>query len=251
MHTHTATSQRIAIMLIAICSITAAAVAQPRLSMPAVHDWGTVTASNSTVDVQQVSAVIPLVNTGTSPLKIKEVRTSCGCTSAPLDKDSLAPGDTARLSVTLNLPNGNGPIEKYITIFTNEVETKPHILSIKANVQRALQLSSSHIAFPPGVVNTPHTGTITVTSNNAKPVTITFSSDIPTLSIGPAKTFVLNKGESKDVFFTFTPDAVGTYSVKALLTTDLAGYEMIALSGFGTATLNASDPAPTFMKIGD
>ena len=242
--------RRFAIAMVALCA-TAAAVAQPKLSMPAVHDWGTVTASNATSEVQHVSAVIPLVNTGSSPLKIKEVRTSCGCTSAPLDRDSLAPGDTARLSVKLNLPNGNGPVEKYITIFTNEVEAKPHIMTIKAMVQRALQLSSSYIPFAPGVVNTPHTGTITVTSNNASAVTITVSTDVPSLSITPATSFVLNKGESKDITFTFTPDAVGTYSVKALLTTDLTGYETISLQGFGNASSNAGDPAPTFMKIGD
>lgn len=243
-------SRSLAVLLFALATAISA-IAQPILSMPTVHDWGTVTASNSTSEVPSVKATIPLTNTGTSMLKVKEVRTSCGCTSAPLDKDSLAPGETTNLNVSLNLPNSNGPIEKFITIFTNASEKTPHILTIKANVQRALELSSSYIPFNMGVVNTPHLGTITVTSNNDAPVTITPSTEMVTMTIDPAKAFTLKKGESRTITFTHTPDAVGSYSVKALLKTDLAGYEMISLQGFGNASAKEGDAAPTFMKIGE
>ena len=238
-------------VLLLVLIMALPAIAQPRLSMPTVHDWGTVTASNSTSEVSAVKATIPLTNTGTSMLKVKEVRTSCGCTSAPLDKDSLAPGETTNLNVSLNLPNSNGPIEKFITIFTNASEKTPHILTIRANVQRALQLSSSYIPFNMGVVNTPHIGTITITSNNETPVTIIPSTEMVTMTIDPAKAFTLKKGESRTITFTHTPDAVGSYSVKALLKTDLAGYEMISLQGFGNASAKEGDAAPTFMKIGE
>ena len=242
---------RTIVLVFASTLTVSVAAAQPRLQMPLVHDWGTVTASNSTAEVQSVKAVVPITNAGTSPLTIKEVRTSCGCTSAPLDKDSLAPGESTNLNVTLNLPGGNGPVEKYITIITNEPESKPHILTIKANVQRALQLSSSYIPFNVGLVNTPHIGTLTITSNNETPVTVTASTEMVTLTIEPDTSFTLKKGESRVLTFTYVPDAVGSYSVRALLRTDLAGYDVISLQGFGSASAKEGDPAPTFMRIGE
>src|SRR3989338_963045 len=48
----------------------------------------------------KVDHVFRLKNTGGAPLEIKKVATSCGCTSAAADKNILAPGEEADLTVT-------------------------------------------------------------------------------------------------------------------------------------------------------
>jgi hypothetical protein len=227
------------------------AIAQPHLSMPAEHDWGVVVPTGGATSQHQVKARIELKNDGTAPLKIKEVRVGCGCTSAPLEKDSLQPGESTNLNVTLNLPNTNGPLSKYVTLFTNEPDAKPHVLTLKADVQRPLQLSSSFIPFNASVVGKPTLGTITVTSQNPTPVRITVTSQVPTMSVDPATPFTLQKGESKTINFLFTPAATGSFNVQAVMKTDLVGYEEIPIVGYGAVTAKESDPLPGTMKIGD
>lgn len=241
---------RITSLLVVLLATSVGAMAQPHLSMPAEHDWGVVVPSGSATAQHSVKARIVLKNDGDAPLKIKEVRVGCGCTSAPLEKDSLQPGETTNLNVTLNLPNGNGPLSKYVTLFTNEPDAKPHVLTLKADVQRPLQLSSSFIPFNAATMGKPTLGTITVTSQNATPVQFTISSQVVTMTVDPT-TFILNKGESKTINFLFTPAAVGPFNVQALLKTDLVGYEEIPIVGYGAVTEKESDPLPGTMRIGD
>jgi hypothetical protein len=47
----------------------------------------------------KVSHVFWLHNTGDQDLKITKVTPGCGCTQAPLDKDLVPPGDSARLQI--------------------------------------------------------------------------------------------------------------------------------------------------------
>lgn len=241
---------RISTLLVVLFLAAVGAAAQPHLFMPAEHDWGVVVPTGGATAQHQVKARIELKNDGDAPLKIKEVRVGCGCTSAPLEKDSLQPGEITNLNVTLNLPNTNGPLSKYVTLFTNEPDAKPHVLILKADVQRPLQLSSSFIPFNAAAVGKPTLGTITVTSQYASPVHLTITSQVSTMTVDPA-TFTLNKGEAKTINFLFTPVAVGPFNVQALLKTDLAGYEEIPIAGYGAVTEKQSDPLPGTIRIGD
>ncbi len=47
----------------------------------------------------KISHVFWLYNTGDSDLKITKVTPGCGCTQAPLDKQDVPPGDSARLEI--------------------------------------------------------------------------------------------------------------------------------------------------------
>lgn len=78
------------------------------------HDWGEIKVS--TLKDNQLKTSFILKNIGDGDLFIKEVRPGCGCTSAPLTKDLLKPGDTTIVNVTLNTTGKHGQTDKSITI---------------------------------------------------------------------------------------------------------------------------------------
>ncbi len=73
------------------------------------------------------------VNKGTSPIIIKNVHSSCGCTSPNWSKAPVAPGQKGFIKATFDPKNRPGPFNKSITITAN---TNPSIaiLRIKGSV---------------------------------------------------------------------------------------------------------------------
>src|SRR5438552_3085670 len=51
---------------------------------------------------------IKLTNAGGDTLKIAGVHPSCGCTTAPLDRNVLLTGDTATIDVKVDVPAASG-----------------------------------------------------------------------------------------------------------------------------------------------
>ena len=64
-------------------------------------------------------------NLGTSPLKIGEVTTTCGCTKAAVDQDTIPPNGETTLRVTMDPAQLNlrGDIYRVITLSTNDPAT--------------------------------------------------------------------------------------------------------------------------------
>ena len=72
-------------------------------------------------------------NTGSSPLFINQVRSSCGCTIPKKPTDSIMPGVEEVIEVKYDT-NRVGPIRKTITVSTNAV-TPVVALQIKGTVE--------------------------------------------------------------------------------------------------------------------
>jgi len=70
-----------------------------------------------------VIATFYFKNTGTQPLKIYDVQTSCGCTVTDWDKSPVAPDDIGKISVkyTPSLKNQFGRQQKVLLIISNAV----------------------------------------------------------------------------------------------------------------------------------
>lgn len=82
--------------------------------------------------------VVRITNSGDGVLNISEVKPSCGCTTAPLDKKVLQPGDTASVEVSVDVAHSSGPVSKTMTIYSND-STRPAVLmTLKANLVRDL-----------------------------------------------------------------------------------------------------------------
>lgn len=71
-----------------------------------------------------VKCEFEVVNTGTSPLIIIDVKTSCGCTHPDYPKRPINPGKKAKIKVTYNPAGTSGGFRKSITVKTNGKEKR-------------------------------------------------------------------------------------------------------------------------------
>lgn len=79
-------------------------------------------------------------NAGNEILEIKKVATSCGCTTAKIDKEMIAPGESVRLNVrydsgAMGSSHGKGRQERIIYIKSNDSLNPQAEAIIYANVQ--------------------------------------------------------------------------------------------------------------------
>ncbi len=79
--------------------------------------------------------VFEFTNTGTAPLIISKVSSSCGCTIPKKPEDPILPGDSGEIQVKYDT-NRVGPIRKAITVISN-AGTPTKVLKIKGEVKAA------------------------------------------------------------------------------------------------------------------
>ncbi len=82
----------------------------------------------------------PIKNTGTDTLIITAVKPTCGCTTAPLESDKIAPGETTSLHVTLNTKKLNGLVRKFVNIECNDPISPYLRISFKAVINDPKQV---------------------------------------------------------------------------------------------------------------
>lgn len=82
----------------------------------------------------RVSRVYMLRNVGDDTLFIQRVHASCGCTSAPLTKAVLAPGEKVPLEVTFSSGKFSGPVRKTVTVYSSDGNTPMRSLDFSATV---------------------------------------------------------------------------------------------------------------------
>lgn len=74
-----------------------------------------------------VTHIFEFTNTGTTPFSLDKVQASCGCTTPEWNKDVVAPGATAKITVGYNAQN-DGPFAKPVTITYNGDQVKQIII---------------------------------------------------------------------------------------------------------------------------
>ena len=77
--------------------------------------------------------VFEFTNTGTAPLVISDVKSSCGCTIPKKPDAPIMPGETGEIQVKYDTKRV-GPIRKAITV-TSNADTPTKVLKIKGNVK--------------------------------------------------------------------------------------------------------------------
>jgi hypothetical protein len=101
----------------------------PRIAVdPPEHNFGK--ALQNTTLTKEFS----VKNFGTEDLVITNVATTCGCTVAQLSTKTLKPGASTPLIVTLETRSNNGPVEKLVTIESNDPSKKMYDLKLKVEV---------------------------------------------------------------------------------------------------------------------
>lgn len=88
-----------------------------------------------------------LRNTGTAPLTIGPVRTSCGCTAAEPTKSQLLPGEESDIAVTFDTRSDRGPATRTITVFTNDPAHQQLQLTMRGNVKAQVDSRPAVVIF--------------------------------------------------------------------------------------------------------
>jgi hypothetical protein len=104
-----------------------------------VHDFGQV--NEGTV----LKHVFTVKNTGTSPLVLTNVSTSCGCTAATLGKGEISSGGTGPIEVTFDTRGFQGTGSKTITVNSNDKRRPTSTLEIMYNIERLLGFERAFI----------------------------------------------------------------------------------------------------------
>jgi len=102
----------------------------PRLALEKTeYDFGTVS------EGELVKTDFVFTNTGRSALNIRETKANCGCTVSAPDKDTLAPGESSKITVTFNSQGRRGRQQKMVTIFSNDPTAPTQQIIIKGHVK--------------------------------------------------------------------------------------------------------------------
>jgi hypothetical protein len=86
-------------------------------------------------------------NKGDKSIHISNVRTSCGCTTAALAKNDVAPGEKGEIVATLKTGDRVGLQQKTVTVETDDPKTPSTVLTLKANIVQLLELQPAFVSW--------------------------------------------------------------------------------------------------------
>jgi hypothetical protein len=81
-----------------------------------------------------VHVVFPFRNTGTAPVRLVSLETSCRCLSATGPGDACRPGGKGDVAVDFSVGNQRGLVEKTVTIETDEKDAGPITLFLDVTI---------------------------------------------------------------------------------------------------------------------
>lgn len=100
------------------------AFSQPVITFSSrVHDFGAIKEVNGVVSYD-----FEFLNTGNAPILVKNVESSCGCTSPQWSKQPILPGAKGFIKATFDPTNRPGYFDKTITVYTN---ARPGMVELK------------------------------------------------------------------------------------------------------------------------
>lgn len=95
----------------------------------------------------KVDAVFKYENKGTTPVHIKAVRPQCGCTTAALAKNDVAPGEKGEITATFNIGDRTGVQVKTVTVETDDATAPQTVLTFKATIAQALEVQPTLVSW--------------------------------------------------------------------------------------------------------
>lgn len=209
------------------------ALSQPKIEIVGgnTYDWGNV---RPIEDPLKTSMVIK--NKGNKPLRIFRVEPGCGCTTAPLSKDYLQPGDSAHLDIKLELRSAKGPLEKPITIYTDDPVNKNLKVTLKANVLVALEANPKIFGFSIMKVGEETIAKMKLTNNTDTDITIKkIISSHEDIKLSIQAEDVIKAKSSLDVIATYVPKEEGVFNASMTIMTDNMDMPRLRLTAWGKA----------------
>ncbi len=185
--------------------------AQPKMTFDKIqHDFGKVNEGDG-------AAVYDFTfkNTGNAPLIIKDVKTTCGCTTPEWTKQPIRPGETGLIKVSYDVKGRPGAIDKTITVHNNgqpstiNLRIIGEVIPVERHPSEAfrytagtIRLDDMHVAF--NRVYSYEKPTLTVTAYNPGPDAVKISFiDLPAYIKADVQPVSVPKGEKASIKITY------------------------------------------------
>ncbi|HOK15060.1 MAG TPA: DUF1573 domain-containing protein [Candidatus Kapabacteria bacterium] len=220
-------------LFVAFIGLSVVAYSQPKLEMypPNEYNWGKVKSTDN-----PLKATVKIYNHGNEELHIVNVKPGCGCTTAPLDKKILPPGDSANLDITLNITGYSDNVVKSIMIESTDPEKKSFYYYIKANVFRPIVVVPQYIPFNELYYMQEASSKVMLKNNTDAPIKILDIKTNPeSLKINLKANDVLKPKSETPLEVKFTPTQIGVNSIRVSITTDNEESKTIDINGWGSA----------------
>lgn len=99
-------------------------------------------------------------NKGDKPVKVKSVRSSCGCTVASMKKNEVAPGEKGEITATFKIGNRTGLQQKTVTVETDDPARPVTNLMLKAAIPQGVEIMPKFVYWETGEEPKPKTLTV-------------------------------------------------------------------------------------------
>lgn len=109
-------------------------------------------------------------NTGSAPVTINQVQTSCGCLNAAADKTTYAPSEKGIVSATIKLGTFEGEISKALFVLSNDQGHERRQLTMKVTIPKVLEITPEVTTWT--LDETPAAKTVTIKILGDKPFEI-------------------------------------------------------------------------------
>ena len=131
---------------------------------------------------KSVVAKYRFTNVGTSSVTIDDVRTSCGCTTAALEKWEYAPGESGEIAANFQLAGHIGHQEKWIFVTTNAAPREPKLLRLIVNIPMAITVEPEFVMWRVGDQLKPRIIRIVVADNSPAKI-VSVQADNPAVKL--------------------------------------------------------------------
>lgn len=216
------------------------AFSQPKIEIVggATKDWGKVTPKQSPLKHEMI-----IKNVGNQTLKITRVKPTCGCTTAPLNKSELKPGETTTIDVTLSIQGNSGKMHKQIAIESNDPNNSYLNYMLIADVVLPLTVSpTTYIPFNDLQVGTESIAKLKIkNTSDANIVLSKFQTNMPEIQLNLNKETTLKPGQEIELITKVKPSKSGNLSARISITTSNKEFPELIINGFGTVK-----PSPFF-----
>jgi hypothetical protein len=85
--------------------------------------------------------IFKFTNRGAEPVKILNVRATCGCTAAKPDREVIGPGDSSQLTAEISTANRIGLVSVSIFVETDDIVQPTYSLTLNVIITEAVQMT--------------------------------------------------------------------------------------------------------------
>ena len=92
----------------------------------------------------------PFHNVGTTPVTIRTLRPSCGCTTARLEKKTYAPGESGDVLLHFGFGDRKGFQRKTVTVTTDDQAAEPTVLGLTVTIHSPVTINPALVYWKTG-----------------------------------------------------------------------------------------------------